>query len=650
MDLNREGHTRRDRRGSAGAMDLSQRPAADFNPPNKPGCCGRGKVSDALKEKPHHLLGQWTATAISGNDITSSVLYMGGLCIAAAGPFAPISILLVVALLYLFRNVYTEVVTALPLNGGAYNALLNTTSKLMAALGGTLTCLSYVATAVVSADSAAQYLASLVPQAPQFWIPIMILALFALLNLLGLSESAVVALIIFIFHCATLTVLLFVCVGYCIEHGAPLLVSNWRWDTINSFGSPFQLIAYGFGAALVGVSGFESSSNYVEEQAPGVFRKTLRNMWLVVGFFNPVLCFLAICMLDVREVQRRALNSCLYNCDPLLSQMGQVAGGYWMHLLIGVDATLVLSGSVLTSYVGVGGLMRRMALDRCFPAFLLLQNPITKTNHFQIGIFFLTTSSLYLIVGGNINTLTGVYSMAFLCVMALFAMSNMLLKYKRSKLAREARSSWPGVILAFLGVVTGVILNIIKDDSIVAYFAIYFVIFLSLSMVMFVRVRVMRIAINLMKNTRCCKGSCGNRVKAYVKELNSQTVVFFTKNGVLSVLNKAVTYVRDNELTDNVIIVHLYSADEGNPMGTEPRDIVLRDKLQRIRTNVRILDRLYPKSTISLLLVQGEFNAEAVAKISAKLSIPRNFFFIASPAANFSVKLASLGGCRLITH
>lgn len=28
-----------------------------------------------------------------------------------------------------FRHVYAEVVTALPINGGTYNALLNTTSK-----------------------------------------------------------------------------------------------------------------------------------------------------------------------------------------------------------------------------------------------------------------------------------------------------------------------------------------------------------------------------------------------------------------------------------------------------------------------------------------------------------------------------------------
>jgi hypothetical protein len=34
---------------------------------------------------------------------------MGSLCTAHAGPFAPVSILLVVLLLYLFRAVYSEV-------------------------------------------------------------------------------------------------------------------------------------------------------------------------------------------------------------------------------------------------------------------------------------------------------------------------------------------------------------------------------------------------------------------------------------------------------------------------------------------------------------------------------------------------------------
>ena len=61
------------------------------------------------------------------------------------------ALLIVASVLYLFRKIYGEVVGALPLNGGAYNALLNTTSKRVASLAACLTLLSYMATAVISA-------------------------------------------------------------------------------------------------------------------------------------------------------------------------------------------------------------------------------------------------------------------------------------------------------------------------------------------------------------------------------------------------------------------------------------------------------------------------------------------------------------------
>ena len=70
---------------------------------------------------------------------------------------APLCLVLVAILLYLFRAIYGEVVTALPVNGGAYNVLLNTTSKTMASLAACLTLLSYVATGVVSGTDAAIY-------------------------------------------------------------------------------------------------------------------------------------------------------------------------------------------------------------------------------------------------------------------------------------------------------------------------------------------------------------------------------------------------------------------------------------------------------------------------------------------------------------
>jgi hypothetical protein len=52
-------------------------------------------------------------------------------------------------------------------------------------------------------------------------------------------------------------------------------------------GNWFTALVFGVSSGLLGVSGFETSANFVEEQAPGVFPKTLRNMWAAVGFYNP---------------------------------------------------------------------------------------------------------------------------------------------------------------------------------------------------------------------------------------------------------------------------------------------------------------------------------------------------------------------------
>ena len=59
------------------------------------------------------------------------------------------------------------------------------------------------------------------------------------------------------------------------------------------------------------------------------------------------------------------------NYTSLLAKMGSVAGGRWLNIVVSVDATLVLSGAVLTAYVGVNGLARRMSMDRCLPQFLM---------------------------------------------------------------------------------------------------------------------------------------------------------------------------------------------------------------------------------------------------------------------------------------
>jgi len=594
---------------------------------------GRGAINsqgDEIsieKEKPkqHHgrELGQFRATSIAGNDITSSCLYVAGICVLSAKLYAPISLIIVCFVLYLFRNIYSEVVTALPLNGGCYNVLLNSTTKLIASFAACLTLISYVATAVVSADSAISYFNSLWDGWSHKWEVIILLGIFALLNIVGISESANVALVIFVTHLFTMSLLLIFCVVR-LARDQTALIDNW--NNYRDDGNFMKSIFFGYSSALLGVSGFETSANYIEQQKDGVFPKTLRNMWIAVSVFNPLLSFFSLAILP--------LEDCIKNYTNLLATMGVVAGGRWLEILVAVDATMVLSGAVLTAYVGVTGLARRMSMDRCLPQFLLMENKLRHTNHVIIIGFFLITSSLYLIVDGNVQTLAGVYTVAFLGVMGLFAVGNMLVKYKRGSLYREVRASWFTTIAALFFVLAGLIGNVIYDLNLLKYFALYFSITVIIVMLMFVRIRLLKVILYFLSKNSFFKKHFQNWIQMEIKKIWGQQLVYFTKNDDISILNKAVLYARDNELTNWMKVVHVYT-DNPPP---------------QLAQDVKTLDRVYPKTRIDLVLVKGEFNPQLVDSLSQIIGVPKNFMFISSPGEKFPHDLADFGGIRLITH
>ena len=456
--------------------------------------------SHEKSEHGHHQLGEFASTAICGNDITSSCLYVSALAIFAAGKLAPFALLIVAAMLYLFRKIYGEVVGALPLNGGAYNALLNTTSKPRASVAACLTILSYMATAVISAGEAMHYAGNLwehfgtgihFPVVPA---TMLLLLGFTCLTIMGISESARVAIGIFVTHLVTLSLLLLIGLVFIFIFSAN--GTSTFWDNMNgpltmseevvtdevaadeaqahtdnlpgpapiatatqtpaadpgshnaadsgassetppnspparaqSDAKPedahgeiaqsengdatdaehatgehaakvFEIkpirfasaLFFGFAVALLGISGFESSANFVEEQKPGVFPKTLRNMWVAVSFFNPAMAFLALALIPVATIQADGKMQ-----TALLAEMAKVAGGgggfgALLSSIVSIDAVLVLSGAVLTSFVGVNGLVNRMTLDRCLPQFLLKTNKRGTTHRILIAFFLMSAS------------------------------------------------------------------------------------------------------------------------------------------------------------------------------------------------------------------------------------------------------------------
>lgn len=239
-------------------------------------------------ERKQIKLQELEATAISGNDILSSTFYVSGLVTLSAGKLAPICLALVGFVLYLFRGIYHETVMALPCNGGTYNILLNCTSKQFASMAAVFAIIAYITTGVVSALEAVAYLNTALPEnvdMDQQLATIILLGFFCCLTNLGMSESAFVAKVIFVVHVATLTVLLALGLVF-LCFNTQLLVDNWftSYPPVDAAGEIvsgtfWTALFYGFSASMLGVSGFETSSQFVEEQAAGVFPLTLRNMW-----------------------------------------------------------------------------------------------------------------------------------------------------------------------------------------------------------------------------------------------------------------------------------------------------------------------------------------------------------------------------------
>ncbi len=573
-----------------------------------------------------HKLGELPATAICGNDITSSTLYVSALCAAQAGKYAPVALALVAAVLYLFRKVYAEVGSALPLNGGTYTVLLNTTNKRMAATAACLTLLSYVATAVISASEAMHYLHNLVPSLPVFAATIVLLGIFALLNIIGITESAVVATGIFLFHITTLTVLA-VGGGFAVLRDPGLLAANWAEPAPGGFA---RALFFGFAAGMLGISGFESSANFIEEQKEGVFPKTLRNMWIAVAIFNPLMSLLSLGLLPLARIQEVPPD--------LLAQMGQASLGGWLRTWVSVDAVLVLSGAVLTSFVGVTGLMRRMALDRTLPQVLLRRNRWRGTNHWIVLAFFAVCVSILVVTRGEVEMLAGVYTLSFLSVMALFAVGNMLLKVRRARLPRTHRASWPAVTLAFAAVLVGLAGNILLDPEYVRVFATYFAATGAVVALMFLRVRLLELVLFVMngvvERVLAVNRRVHEAIRRNIREIHAQSAIYFAKGDDPAELNRAALYVLENEQTDRLTVVHVYRDEREIPEG--------------LSRHLREIDRLYPRLRIDFLAVKGEFGPELIDALSERLGVPRNFMFIGTPGDRFPHRLDSLGGVRVI--
>lgn len=594
-------------------------------------------------DKTHVRLGQFASTAIAGNDILSSSLYVSGIAILFAGVYAPLIFILIAVVLWLYKHVYTEVVEALPLNGGAYNCLLNATSKTVASVAGVMTILSYVATSVISAKTAAEYLHTIVLALPVLTVTAVIIFFFAGLVIAGVKDSAKVAMGIFILHVVTLSVFVLLGLLSFFSSGWGKLPINYA-DTIAQFqnnpilgipqgfafpASAAKMLFLAFATSLLGVSGFESSANFVEEQQKGVFRKTLRNMLIGVTVFNPLIALVVLHSLSLGEIANSK--------DFILADVANVLGGHPFQVLMVVDAFLVLSGAVLTSFIGASGLMYRMTLDHCLPSSILLpalKNRNTHVRRIVLAFTFLCVSIL-LLTQGNLLSLAGVYTISFLGVMTMFAIGNIVLRVTRPDLKRSYQGPLVYVILAALTTIFGIIGNIFIENKNLLFFAFYFLPAFSLVMLMIYRDYVMEWAVKLSHRVPFLY----RRLDPLLEHVIKPKIIVFVHSP--EKVYKSLEYIRKNETSRNITLVYCQK-------DTEARG---REKISRLEEYIRFFCEagVFPRFSVDLLVEKDEeFGPDVVRKYANRFRISLNNVFVGSIHEHHEFSFEDLGGVRII--
>lgn len=412
---------------------------------NNPASQGAAQtVASPVKSEQHDpLLSWWLGAAIVGADIGTSLFYSTGVIWPYVGYLAPLVILSVCLLMWLFKTTYEEGCAVSPFNGGAYIMVLQTVGKRIAMVVGALTILSYLATAAVSALSGAYYIDSMdnLLNWPKENIMVAAIApviVFGLLNIVGIKEPAMIVFLIATFHFALFLFMDIRGLWLALERHADFAIVFKGVQNI----TPMNFV-HGFAAAFLGITGFESAAQIVEQLKTPTW-KTLKHVYLVVvllvGITAPLSSYL--CLVLLNEAQLKTYN------NSLMSGLAFVEGGMPLLTLLVIDAALTLFAAVNTAYVGCIGLCTTMAKQGNLPAFLLRRwdhkYPQLQGYPYVVLTFMAVSSFMIYLLPGKIEDLGQVYGMAFLAVMASFCLGVVLLRVNMPvKVARSPfKSKW----------------------------------------------------------------------------------------------------------------------------------------------------------------------------------------------------------------
>ncbi len=385
-------------------------------------------------------IGWLLAWAVVFCDIGTSVYYTPGILYHHVGNLAPYFVLLTTVGFLFLSQKYAEVSWRNPEGGGVVTVAKKAFGSWWGAFGGILITIDYFLTSAISSVSGFAYLASIFPNLLPHVAMLACagIALLCLLNIIGIRESATVALgFAAASLVANLAVIIVAIAGF---HTGNLRVLQEAAGQFKAL--PLRYVMIGFAGSWLAFSGLES----ISQLSPALklpTRKTVRYaMFAVVGTIlvtAPTLTALSIAVIPESMKATRT--------DSFISDLALTTSGPWLQIYVVAAASALLLFAANTAMIGGYHVFLALSRDRFFPRILAKRNARFSTPHWAILITTAVPLITILLTRGKLTLLGDMYSFGLL---GAFTFTSLGLDVIRWREGSRSTLFWIGLVTTLM--------------------------------------------------------------------------------------------------------------------------------------------------------------------------------------------------------
>ncbi len=393
------------------------------------------------------------AWAVVFCDIGTSVYYVPGILYGHVRDATPFFVLLTTGGFILLALKYIEISWRNPEGGGVVTITTKAFGPMWGCLGGMLITVDYFLTTAISAVSGFQYMGSLFPTLDSYlvWLAMSGVLALAILNIIGIRESAAAAMIMAISALGVDLVVIAFSLGHMQLADWSALLGHMR--TAKQLSS-YELLA-GFAAAWLAFSGLESISQ-ISPAMRFPLRRTTRfamaAVILTMVLTSPILTALSVTVLspDIKATQS----------ERFISELGLLSGGFGVKLAVVLTASTLLLFASNTAIIGSYHVFLALANRGFLPQVIALRNAAFNTPHIAILISTSVPILVILMTQGKLVLLGDMYAFGLL---GAFVFSSLSLDVIRWRLGRRDFGFWVGIFTTAMVMLAWGI-NLIEKD------------------------------------------------------------------------------------------------------------------------------------------------------------------------------------------